>query len=100
MGNPIYIGKANKTELWSEVNSAFRRMEIKIPIVRVNHPLVGRRTTNHKLSLHNARISDVACYLSAYEVRKDLIDVMEAVLIRSSANALVNTRMESIRSRH
>lgn len=97
LGKPLYIGKANKTDFWNEVNSAFRRLEIKIPIVRVNHTLLNRNTTNHKLRSHNARISDVACYLSVYEVRKDLIDNMEAMLIRSSANVLANTRMESIR---
>jgi hypothetical protein len=42
-------------------------------------------------------VSDIASFLSAYEVSPKCIDSVEALLIRACANELANNRMEKLR---
>ncbi len=98
----LYVGKAEKQDLWQEMNNAFNRDRETQKLKTVNHPTIGqsfsvayeqpRQITNTYFLLH-----DLACYFSAYEVEKDLINNMEAILVRSFANTILNARMEKIK---
>lgn len=98
----LYVGKAKDQSLWHEMNNAFNRERETQKLLTVNHPNTGnsfspahekpRQITNTYLLLH-----DLACYFSAYEVEKDLIDNMEAMLVRAFANTVLNARMEKIK---
>jgi hypothetical protein len=100
-GRAIYVGKAVKQVLWKEMTLAFQRDRGDVQsIMRVQHPLSKkpfgrenektRKVTKEKVQLH-----DIASYFSAYAVTGSLIGTLEALLIRSFANDLLNTKMES-----
>lgn len=94
--NPIYVGKANSTELWTECNSAFNR-DLKSDLCRVNHPNeIQKAPKKVKLSRYTAKVYDVATYLSAYEVDPALVDKVEALMIRSFINQLSNVKIENL----
>jgi hypothetical protein len=96
MCSPIYVGKANKTELWGECNDAFNR-HLKGDLSRVNYPDVTQKTrTQPKLGRHTAKVYEVASYVSAYEVDKVLVDKVEALMIRSFINQLANVKIENL----
>jgi len=98
----IYVGKANRRNLWGEMNGAFNRKRDAQVVWQVRHPSTGdnftpafikaRRIAKHKVYLH-----DIAHYFSAYSIEKDLIDNAEALLIRVFANDLTNLQMENIK---
>ena len=100
----LYIGKAKRQSLWQEMNNAFNRERETQKLFIVNHPNKGqdfspayekpRQIVKTYLYLY-----DLARYFSAYEVEKDLIDNMEALLVRVFANTVLNARMEKIRIR-
>ncbi len=93
---PIYIGKANKTELWTEINSAFNR-SLKLDIHKVNHPRENQKSREVKLGKTNVNLFDVATYISAYKVEKEMIDNVEALIIRLFINELSNVKVENIK---
>ena len=84
----IYIGKANRMSLWSELKSAFNRRRKTQSVRRTKHPLRGetfvpaykkhRRIRSREVYLH-----EVAHYVSAYEVGDSLINNLEALLMRA-----------------
>ena len=98
----IYVGKAKDQDLWYEMNNAFNRYRETQKLKAVNHPTTGqsffpayeapRQIKNSYFLLH-----DLACYFSAYEIKKDLINNMEAMLVRGFANTILNVRMEKIK---
>ena len=99
-GRALYAGKAKKQDLWSEMKSAFNRDRSVQKVRMVQHPLARRhqyRSRNKQdrqirptvLPLH-----ELAAYFSAYEVQGELIDDVEALLVRGFANDLMNVRME------
>jgi len=99
-GQAIYTGKARKQYLWHEMNLAFNRERGDVQkIKRVRHPEnkveyrpfeeKSRQIQDHIVPLH-----DLAAYFSAYYVADRMINVLEAMLIRSFANDLLNSRME------
>jgi len=99
-GQAIYVGKAKKQDLWREMNLAFKRERGALQkIKRVKHP---NRHKPYRTSSEKARqigdyavpLSDLARYFSAYSVTETMIDDLEAVLVRSFANDLLNKRME------
>jgi hypothetical protein len=99
-GQAIYVGKAEGQDLWKEVNLAFNRERGELQsIKRVRHP---NRRQQYRTSDEKARqITDVAVplhelarYFSTYEVVPGLIGTLEAMLVRSFANNLLNKRME------
>jgi hypothetical protein len=100
-GRAIYVGKAQRQTLWIEMNLAFNRDRGEVQnIKRVAHPTSkvaykekedGRRTIKKQpVALHA-----IASYMSAYEIADDLIGKLEALIVRSFANDLLNVRMES-----
>jgi len=98
----IYLGKAKKQSLWKEMNLAFNRERDSQFVWRVQHPDVGQTFVPafkkpRKLQKTYVFLSEIAAYFSAYVVAPDLIDNIEALMIRCFANDLTNTRMETIK---
>ena len=98
-GRALYAGRTNDQNLWVEMTNAYNRDRKKQELWRVNHPLLRRREFDPEVMRRPARrevqLNDLATYFSAYEVRDDLIQDIEALLVRGFANDLLNTRMES-----
>lgn len=99
-GQVIYAGKARKLFLWTEINNAFNRTRGQVQTIkRVKHPT---RRVGYKSSDEKARqirdtlvpIHELAHYFSAYVVDDKMINDLEALLVRSFANDLLNIRME------
>jgi hypothetical protein len=101
-GRAIYAGKAQKQTLWTEINLAFNRDRGEVQsLKRVRHPTnriqykrhdeMKRRIVKEVVSLHH-----IARYLSVYQVPDRFISKLEALIVRSFANDLLNVRMESI----
>jgi hypothetical protein len=102
-GQAIYAGKARRQTLWKEINLAYNRQRGEVQkIRRVRHPA---RRQKYRTSDEKARqiveqlvpLHDLATYFSAYEVADVMIDDLEALLVRSFANDLLNIRMERFR---
>ncbi len=99
-GQAIYTGKARRQSLWKEMNKAFNRPRGEVQkIKRVSHPIRRQpyRTSDEKARQiidQVVRLSELASYFSAYQVADGLINEMEAMLVRSFANDLLNKKME------
>jgi len=98
-GRAIYAGKAKSQSLWGELKSVFNRDRDTQTVYRVRHP--SRRQTfvpgyakSRQPRRTPIRLSDLAAYVTAYEVDPAVIDNLEALLVRSFANDLLNVRME------
>lgn len=98
-GHALYVGKAKKQYLWSEMNNAFNRERETQKIMLVSHP--ERRQLFQPANKQERRITrtsiflyDLAHYFSAYEVDDGMINDMEAFLVRGFANNLLNKNME------
>ena len=99
-GQAIYTGKARRQSLWREMKAAFNRERGEIQkIKRVSHPTrkVAYRNSDEKarqIRDHIVPLHELAAYFSAYEVADSMIGELEAMLVRSFANDLLNVRME------
>jgi hypothetical protein len=99
-GQAIYTGKAQRQSLWREINLAFNRARGQVQMIkRVRHPERKQiyRTSDEKarqISEHVVPLYELAVYFSAYQVANSMIDDLEALLVRSFANDLLNVRME------
>ncbi|MEP6998501.1 MAG: hypothetical protein ABI900_12690 [Betaproteobacteria bacterium] len=99
-GQAIYTGKARLQSLWKEMNLAFNRERGEVQkIKQVKHPTrnVAYRTSNEKarqIRDHVVPLHELATYFSAYHVADSMINVVEAMLVRSFANDLLSKRME------
>lgn len=99
-GQAIYAGKARQQSLWDEMTSALNRDRKAVQTIkRVRHPSrrLPYRTTDEKdRQIIDQRVPlwELASYFSAYEVADEMIDDVEALLVRSFANNLLNKRME------
>lgn len=104
-GQAIYAGKARRQSLWKEMNLAFNRSRGGVQrIRRVQHPNRGvpYRDSNEKArQIEDLPVPlwELAAYFSAYHVEDCMVDDLEALLVRSFANDLLNIRMEKF-SRH
>ncbi len=91
---------ARKQSLWDEMNLAFNRERGELQkIKRVRHPLRNQpyKTSNEKarqISDYVVPLHELSAYFSAYEVTDKMINEVEAMLVRSFANDLLNKRME------
>lgn len=100
-GRAIYAGKAHRLSLWTELNNAFNRNRKEVQsIKRVTHPSTKTqfRTSaeiQRKIVREEVPLWDIACYVSAYSVPPALIGKLEALIVRSFANDLLNVRMET-----
>lgn len=98
-GSAIYVGKAKEQNLWDEMKSAFNRDRKTQQLRLVEHPVTG---TGYRAACDAPRdivkthlqLCHMATYFSAYEVSKDMINNIEALLVRVYANGLLNARTE------
>lgn len=100
-GKPLYVGKAKKQNLWSEMNNAFNRDRETQKIRFVSHPtndvkFVPASIKKRAIRLQHIWLHDMASYFSAYEVENNLIDNAEALLIRAFSNGLLNAKIENL----
>jgi len=99
-GQAIYAGKARLQKLWREMNLAFNRKRGAVQkIKRVVHPTRRQlyRTSDEKARQivdREVPIHELASYFSAYKVADGMVNRLEAMLVRSFANNLLNIRME------
>lgn len=99
-GHAIYTGKARQLTLWKEMTNAFNRKRGDVQkIKRVDHPTRKQpyRTSDEKarqITEHVVPLHELATYFSAYEVADGMINEVEAMLVRSFANDLLNKKME------
>ena len=98
LGSAIYAGQTKKQGLWKEMNLAFNRKRDVQNIRRVRHPV--RREAYHstdervrQITTFDFKLWEVSRYASAWEVHPDLIDDLEALLVRGFANDLMNVQM-------
>lgn len=100
LGRAIYVGKAEKQNLWKEANDALNRNRGEHQTMfLVNHPEnnVKRVIRDRKIVSTSVQLSHIASYFSAYAVEPSHIAEMEAFLIRAFANNLMNKKIESFR---
>jgi DNA-binding transcriptional regulator YdaS (Cro superfamily) len=98
-GCALYAGQTKKQNIWKEMNSAFNRDRSAQVVTLVRHPLNDvafksahlqvRQPKDRVLKLH-----DLAAYFSAYEVVPEMVDDLEALLVRAFPNDLLNFKME------
>jgi len=99
-GQAIYTGKARKQTLWREMKNAFNRERGDLQkIKRVKHPAGNVRYLTSEEKTRQIRefeipLHDIAAYFSAYQVSDGMINEVEAMLVRSFANDLLNKKME------
>lgn len=96
-GRAIYAGKAVLQPLWTEMNNAYNRNRGDVQsIKRADHPRIRGvfGATDVQITKREICLWEMASYVSAYEVHGELISKMEALIIRSFANDLLNVRME------
>lgn len=102
-GHAIYAGKARRQHLWREMTLAFNRDRGEVQAVkRVYHPSRKQpyKTNDEKTRQIVRRVlplHEMATYMSAYSVVDGMVDEVEAMLVRSFANDLLNVRMEHFR---
>ncbi|NOI46150.1 hypothetical protein [Vibrio alginolyticus] len=98
-GEALYIGKAKEQSLWDEMKNAFNRDRQTQKIKLVSHPYTGTGfkpafESPRKIEKTNLQLADMASYFSAYEVEDDMINNVEALLVRVFANSILNIKME------
>ncbi|MEC5407573.1 hypothetical protein VOM14_18660 [Paraburkholderia sp. MPAMCS5] len=97
-GRALYLGKAQRLTLWTEMHSAFNRTRDTQSVFRVQHPQIGQFKTStekrRQVQRTKRRLWHMAEYFSAYRVDNGLINELEALLVRSFANDLLNVKME------
>ena len=98
-GEALYVGKAKEQSLWNEMKNAFNRDRQTQKIKLVSHPYTGTGfkpafESPRKIEKTNLQLADMASYFSAYEVEDDMINNVEAFLVRVFANSILNVKME------
>lgn len=99
-GRAIYVGKAERQNLWREMNNVLNRDRGDIQrIRRVGHPqskvkFSSSDERHRQIVKNNVPLHEIAHYVSAYEVSVTMIDDVEALLMRSFANDLLNSNLQ------
>jgi hypothetical protein len=98
----IYVGKADRLSLWSELKNAFNRKREAQTVWKVKHPQKGKSfipayKKNRRIKERQVVLHEIASYLSVYEVGDKLIHNLEALLMRTFPNELSNAKMESFK---
>ena len=96
---PCTLGKAKQQSLWKEMNLAFNRERETQTVYRVEHPKRRQKFVSAAEKLRQpvslkVPLYELAAYLSVYRVYPDMIDGVEALVIRAFANDLLNVKME------
>lgn len=99
-GRAIYAGKAQRLDLWTEINNAYNRDRKEVQsIKRVSHPssrvkFNPEKEARRQIAKEHVALHHIANYFSAYEAPEPMIGKIEALLVRAFANDLLNVRME------
>jgi hypothetical protein len=98
-GRAMYVGKAKKQSLWTELKFAFNRDRTTQKVFRVKHPTRSQAFSPAFKTARQPRatqlsIGDFAAFVSVYEVDGGMVDDLEALLVRGFANDLLNRKME------
>lgn len=97
-GKIIYLGKTKKN-LYDEMVQTYNRDFRQYFMYSIHHPREKFRPNVdgklHDLTRMSVILADTAIFFSAYVVDSELVDALEAFLIRISANNLINSRMET-----
>lgn len=98
-GRALYAGQTKKQNIWREMNLAFNRDRSAQIMTLVNHPTndVEFRAASEKVRQPTdvtLKLYDLAAYFSAFEVVPQMVDDLEALLVRAFPNDLLNFRME------
>ena len=98
-GKALYVGQTQKQNIWKEMNLAFNRDRSAQVLMLVKHPErnVEFMPANSKVRQPAdtiLRLYDLAAYFSAYEVIPEMVDNLEALLVRAFPNDLLNYKME------
>lgn len=98
-GRAIYAGKAKRQNLWSEMKSAFNRERDTQTVYRVKHPerrqkFVPAHEHSRQQTRTQLQLNKLAAYFSAFEIDPEMIDDLEALIVRAFANDLLNAHME------
>jgi DNA-binding XRE family transcriptional regulator len=98
-GQAIYVGKAKDQSLWKEMNLAYNRDRGELQTIkRVAHSYNKDFSPAYESPLQptltHVQLHEMASYFSAYAVTSDMIEDVEALLIRGFANDLLNKKME------
>jgi len=101
-GKAVYVG-GTKNNLWDEMKSTFNRVRKTNvqQVFRVKHPsrkqpYQSSDEKSRQITTQDVQLHELAHYFSAYEVHPDMIGTIEALLIRTSANDLLNVKMENV----
>ena len=102
-GKALYVGKARVQTVWKEMNLAFNRKRDVQMVKLVHHPYRNQefQTGYEKLrqpKATNLKLRDLASYFSAYQVDDEMIEDLEALLVRGFPNDLLNIKMEKFAS--
>ena len=100
-GQALYVGKAREQPIRTEMNDAYNRSRGKVQSIKLtHHPDRNqefkpgyqklRQPKDTKLQLY-----DLSCYFSAYHVDDEMIEDLEALMVRGFANSLLNVKMET-----
>ncbi|HIG21380.1 MAG TPA: hypothetical protein EYG02_10470 [Henriciella marina] len=94
----IYVGKARKQDLWSEILQAYNSEKSQYERYAVRHPRGTYRPSVsgsvRKIAREMITLRGATTFFSAYSIADELIDVLETLLIRLTPNDLLNVRME------
>lgn len=97
-GRLIYLGRAEKSLLVEMTQTFNRNFKDNYVIFAVTHPRNRFKPKPdgklRRIRRQQAILADTARFFSAYAVQPDMICSLEALLIRVSANNLINVRME------
>ncbi len=98
-GRALYAGKAKQQPLWREMKNAFNRDRDTQKLYRVRHPKGNVQFSTATVQGRQPRVTEIqlnelAKYFSAYQVDDDMINEVEAMLVRGFANDLLNKKME------
>ena len=98
-GQALYVGKAKDQSLWKEMNLAYNRDRGELQTIkRVTHSYKKNFLSAHESPLQPTltpvQLHEMSSYFSAYAVTSDMIEDVEALLIRGFANDLLNKKME------
>jgi hypothetical protein len=98
-GKALYAGQTQRQNIWKEMNLAFNRDRSAQVLTLVRHPErdVEFKPANSKVRQPTdttMKLYDLAAYFSAYEVLPEMVDNLEALLVRAFPNDLLNYKME------
>lgn len=99
-GRALYAGKTKQQSLWKEMKDVFNRERRETQrVYRVKHPTRNQKfrtaaETPRLIARTEVLLADMATYFSAYAIASEMIDSLEAFVVRAFANDLLNSRME------